>query len=319
MFSWPGEGSFRFADLNSLVGGGTTAVGEFASFPIAILLTDAAPGDFSFHDGSFAFAISSVRSHFAIRGRGTADYVTAYSGRMWVTSTGAIQRLEVIVTDPPAETGIIKVRTEIEYKDLIPSHARTSVSWPDGMVATNDTVYPKCRMFASESKLVQDPRDESRLGDSKVELLHLAPGTEISVALVTPIDSNTDMTGQRIEGRLLRPLRDVGGRLVANRDARIRGRIMRLERYHYPVSNYVVGLQFDELLIDGRSIAIKLHSPIYQVSEGHSTRSGYLRSSEPEMALVPEESRAGVQSFIFRDRVRLRLGSNFVSKWKVLE
>lgn len=317
MFSWPGE-TFRVGDINRLVGGGTTAVGEFASFPLTILLADAGPGDFSFVEDAFEFNISPVRSHFAIRGSVTADYVTAYSGRMWVAETGQILRLEVNVINPPLETGLAQVRIEIEYKDLIPRHAKTSITWPDGTVAVNDTDYPNCRRFGAESKLISDLQEEPQ-GTLHNEPLRLTPGTEVSVALVTPIDSNTDLTGQKLDGRLLHPLRDSVGKVVADRDTRIRGRIMRLERHYCPNSNFILGITFDEIVINGRSVAVKLEPPPYQVPEGRSSRSGYIRSSDPEMALVPEESRHDVQSFIFYNRDRLRLGGNFVSKWKVSE
>ena len=318
MFSWPGNTSFRLADMAGLVGGGTTTVGEFAWFPITILISDLDPSRVSFNEGGFKVEVPATGSHLLIRGAASSDLISAYTARFVVDTRGQIRQLDVTVSDPPKETGLRRVHVHISYQELIPSEARTTFEWPDGSVATNKTTYLDCHQFRTDSSInfgkvnVADP-----IGKSSPSLPPPVPGTEIQIALLTPIDSDRDLTGQPLEGRLVRDWYGAGNALLAKRGALIRGRIMRLERYHCPISNFVLGIKFEALDLNDGVTHLQLEPPPYQVPQGRSSRSGYIPPAGPEMALVPEESRPGVQCLLFRDRDRLKLKPGLVTTWRV--
>lgn len=320
VYSWPGETGFSTSDLHSLVGGGTTTVGEFGSFAISVLLTDADPDEFRVTEGGFSFRVPLPNSHFAIRGGGLADYLTAYRGTFRIDeATGDLRELEVIVDEPPEETGLRKVVITGEYRDLRPIHSRTVVIGSDGDVASTDTTYSGCRIFGAESKILAADALEIKPTPTVPHADRKFPvGLDVDIALNDPIDSTDRSTGDRIEGRLLRELRDADGGFIAPAGTIVEGRIMRLERRYCPSHNFVLGLKFERLLLNGEHIPLPLEPPeFHEPAGGRSSPSGYIPPHEPEMALVPEENRPGVQSFLFRNRDRLRLGRSFVSKWKV--
>lgn len=315
LFSWPGDGAFQVGELSTLIGGGTAAVGEFASFPLVILLTDARAGQVYFDGQRFEFQVSAAESHYAIRGMAASDVITPYEAWMTLTEDGSIRRLEVKVTRPPEQTGLAKIETEIDYEGLIPSLAQTRFYWPDGTVTSSKTTYSSCREFQSTSQISFDDETPKPKAEAPLTPLALREGQDVAIALVTAIDSESSVTGDRVEGRLKSALRGPDGKVVAAKGTQVFGRLARLEHLYCAKSNYYLGLEFTAIAVGDQRVPIALRPTPYS-SPGRTLPGGGWSNDGLVQIVVPGETRIGVQNYFFPgERVKVKPGLE--TKWIV--
>ncbi|MBC7924854.1 MAG: hypothetical protein H7039_04285 [Bryobacteraceae bacterium] len=342
IFSWAGDKLFSAQSVDELVGDGTTGSGDFGSFTISIFATDAAVFDYLGEkvasDGerfaTYGYRVPVEMSRYQMR-LPAGSAVMSYRGQFWVDPRSAdLHRLTIEADKPPRESGVCGVTTEMIYHRvrigpgtfLMPQRSVLTMIDLSGAKAVNETSYASCREYKSESTLLFQEVPPEREGTTTTVSESPLPagsrlpgGLRLDVRLKTPIDSKTTANGDLIQGTLAKPIRGADGRVLVEAGAVLYGRVMRLEQRFLPTRYFVLGLRFDSLKVDGKTVPLTLVALPARDSGVAGSQSTDRLQLQPRAAGIgpfPIESRPGVGTFLFRQRDRLELDRKFLTEWE---
>lgn len=196
----------------------------------------------------------------------------------------------------------------------MPSLAQTRFYWLDGTITSSRTTYSSCREFQTTSQISFDDEAPKPKVEAPPKPLVLREGQDVAIALLTPIDSESSVTGDRVEGRLKSALRGPDGKVVAAKGTQVFGRLARLEHLYCSKSNYLVGLEFTAIAVGDQGVPIALRPTPYAPPVGRTLPGGSWVHDGPVQSLVPGETRIGVQNYAFPgERVKVKPGLE--TKW----
>ena len=261
LFSWPGDGSFRFESLDEMVGGGASSTGDFGSFA-ASFLADSDPKSILFRGledspggqvAEYSYDVPVDRSHYAIKLIRRLEF-SAYHGSMFVNvATGELQRVLIKVPNPPPKSGFVRATVDTSYVQgvapgagLIPSVSTLTLRLSAGNQIINRTEYRGCRIFTSESNINFETLSSlpSKNPEETQSAASVPPGLEVQARLASPIDSRTAFAGDLFETRVVDSVKH-GKQTILAKGALLRGRIVKLEQQYYPRVGVCVG--FDNI------------------------------------------------------------------------
>ncbi len=234
LFSWPGESAFHSASLEEMVPSGATASGEFGPFEIGVFLSDADPLSFRYMGTSstagkqaaeYSYRVPVATSHYFIRtDEGSAP--AGYEGHFWIDPDSAeLRRLSVAVSHAPEGSHLRRAVLSIDYErrqigganGLLPSGSTLRILLESGALAINRSAYGGCRQYLAEStvRFEGDPPVPAarQAGRGETAPAAVRAGLKIETVLTTPIDSETTFTGDAIEARVARNVKEAGGRI----------------------------------------------------------------------------------------------------------
>jgi hypothetical protein len=133
---------------------------------------------------------------------------------------------------------------------LLPEVAIMDVVYRSGDEARNETHYSQCREFTGESNIRFDDVDPNSVAAPASASGALAPipsKLRFRIGFTQNIDGDTAAAGDPVTGVLLEDVQDKAHRVVAHRNDKVYGRILRLEQHVLPAARWIVQIRFDHL------------------------------------------------------------------------
>ena len=146
---------------------------------------------------------------------------------------------------------------------LLPEVAKMDVIYRNGVESVNETRYSDCHEYVGESTIHFDDVDAGSASAAHAASAQpLPPKLRLRIGLLKPVAGETAAAGDEVEGVLLEDVRDKARGILARKDDRVRGRILRLEQRYYPQPKWTLELRFDQLERGGASQAVSLKPSI---------------------------------------------------------
>lgn len=274
-FDWPGGREFRFADIDSMIGG-TSTTGPFGPFIISVFLSDADPGSLHFRrfdssSGSklaeYTFRVPKEHSHYLIKAGPDTRIPTAYEGSFWLDPQALLKRLSVQVREAPEQTGVRAASLVVEYKwgriggfrGVIPASSALRLLSASGTESIVNASFEACKAFGAESTLLTEDSSHTRPHMTDARPMEPIPaGLVFSGALLTTIDSDATPAGTEVTIRLREALTSADGRLLAPKGAIVVGSVVQIEHRSLPGRVVTFSIRFDHLTANGLQIPIAL-------------------------------------------------------------
>ena len=264
IYSWPGA-EFQPVPLSKIIGFGVSATGAFSSFAKSLFVTSQGRIRFAGEeeiDGRKAlrydYSVPLFRSGYIVSTEhGTAE--TPYEGSFWADAENhQLLRLTARVTEPPFEVKLSSVETEIRYREteigdetlILAESSVVEMYHLDGSYLRNETTFENCREFGATSELSFEAAPAAPPAEERPRprtAFEAPPGTELHLALATPIGSAESKVGDVVEATLRRKV-VVDGRTLAEKGDVVVGRLRRIHRVGGTGDPYfAVSLELNEL------------------------------------------------------------------------
>ena len=270
MFSWPGQKSFDDRELSDLVGGGTIGTVTFALHARSVFLSNAPTfryaGQTALADDAalrYDFQVPLFRSGYQIK-VGYKKATVGYHGCFYVRPGDLeLLRLEVEADDIPPDLGLNFAGDAIDYrrvrigeKDfLLPVSAVLTMIDIHGTESRNRTFFSHCRQYTGESVLTfaePPPVEEEAL---PAEPVSLPEGLLLELLLQSPIIPAETATGDPLIAVVGRNVKHKGKTLIP-KGALAHGRFLGAQRRAGRVPSMTFRLDFTELSLDGKAVAL---------------------------------------------------------------
>jgi hypothetical protein len=271
LYGLPGARRFQDRPLAEMTGRGTIGTGQFALLAQHLFLTSTA--QFAYRGETtqnqrpaheYSYDVAPDKSSYKLRTGGVESNV-GFQGSIWIDAeTLDLIRLEVQAYDIPEKLGLAQVDTALDYSRLnigdtqllLPLAAILNVAAVEGLESMNRTRLSACRHYAAESTIRFEgeaaPAAPSTASAVPSDLL-LPQGALVELSLDANLNPAAMGLGDRISASVARTTKD-GNRVSIPQGAVVRGRLVRLEKQSMPFPIYEIGLEFDTLETDGRSI-----------------------------------------------------------------
>jgi hypothetical protein len=330
IYSWPGATRFDSRDVDEIIRQGPIGTGSFATHLSGIFDN---PGvEFHFTGErilglrsmlEYRFQVPLQASHYRIKAGATWQHL-AYQGSFLLdTETLDLQRLTFRVDDVPAGTSICDVDAQLDYQNvhigegdaLLPSEGQLRIAFEDSRHSNNVTTFSDCREYQTESALLfEDDPQVVRTATSRIMWTPIALpiGLPITLALVSPIDTETAAAGDLVSAKVVQAVRRSDSNVtLIPAGAIVRGRITRVEHHMIPTPYFLIAMSFNRLVLQEGS------SPFAARFEGNVELAKELGAN-----LFGQGQGMGfwdVGTFLFRTgKSRYVIPAGFESKWLTL-
>jgi len=315
IYSWAGARKFEEGDIDELIPEGAMGTGPFA----ALLLGIFEPSDprFAFEGETalngrklyeYSFFVPRDESHYRVKSQNRREWlVTGYSGRLFIDpKTAELVQLRVQTEELPEETGSCETQTTLEYGMVqlgeadyfLPKAARQRFLGRNGEEAENNMSFAACREYQAESTVSfgEGPSAGGSRGGQTAGEPQFTPGLSVSVEVASAVHPGSAAAGDRIEGHLVKPLRDPKRNIVITQGAPVHGRLMRVELRHGMRPELTVALRWETVQLGDSAVPFPLTPDRRPADLQTSTVSGMWRRTEIELPR-PNESAYGVYHF----------------------
>lgn len=312
LFSWAGASKFEDVEIDELIPTGAIGTGAFASLLMSVFETGTTrfifEGDTAIKGRpllEYSFTIPQDRSQY--RARAGRDWVvTGYTGHLLVDPSSAqLVRLVINTEELPPSTNSCQTDTTLDYgmvqlginSYLLPVGTRQRFIGIDGSEAENTITFASCREYKGESTVSFGEHTSGASGSPQAPPPAALPqGLPVVIDLGVTISSTTAAAGDRVEGRLVKPIVDADGRKFVPEGAHVTGRLLRVETQHVKPVETTIAIRWETIEIEGAN------RPISLLPDHHTDRSrfipGVLRQRGMEIELPrPGEDRVGVYRF----------------------
>jgi hypothetical protein len=271
----------------------------------------------------YSFSVPQDESHYRVKA-GKDWIITGYTGTLLVDPrAGGLVRFNVRTEELPPSTGTCETDTSLEYglvalggnDYLLPTKTLQTFIGRDGAEDENRIAFASCREYGAASTLTFGERPPAvRTSSGEASQISGFPASlPVTIALTTLIQADVAAAGDRIEGRLSKPIRAPGRQAsLAPQGARVTGRLMRVEKHYSHPAELTVALRWETLEINGVETPLQL-IPDRRVANPRTVGLGGLiqRGMTIELPL-PTESRYGVYHF---PGSQVTLESGFQTEW----
>jgi hypothetical protein len=278
-FSWAGARRFETSHLDDLVKSGATGSGEFVAYLNSIFGADTDTITW-LGQSMFGYNVPYERSHYRYHTTGP-DRITGYHGAFLVDpATAELKQLSVIADEFPPGEAACRLEDSMEYHRVkigngdfpLPASATMDVLFNEGLESVNRISYSDCHEYTGESTIRFDDGDSPNAATATdavaqkdapaqkeaAQVRELPPDLRFSIALTSPIHSETAAAGDPVTGELLRDVKDRKLGIVAREHDVVHGRILQMEQHMYPFPRWILAIRFDTLEHDGRELPISL-------------------------------------------------------------
>ena len=313
IFSWVGAPKFEDADIDELFPTGSFGTGPFAAM-LLTLFSDGNPhfileGETELEGRrvlEYSFRVSRDDSHHRVKTH-EGWIVTGYTGALYIDPrTSDLVRFEVRTEELPAETEACEVDTTLDYSRvpirgleyLLPTATRQRFIGRDGTESENSVSFASCREFQGESTVTFGRPAGTELSVARPPVPTLPPGLPLAVEMTSSFPFGEAAAGDRIEGRLLEPLRDPKSqKVLAPAGAPVAGRLTRVELKHSGSGEYTVALRWETLQSGGETVPLYL-KPDRPLANLKAVARGVLRQRGIDIELPPpDEERDAIYHF----------------------
>jgi hypothetical protein len=329
IYSWAGAHKFEDGDLDELVPEGAIGTGPFTTLVLSMFEQRDPKYIFdgeSTADGrrlfEYSFAVPKEHSHYRIKARN--DWViTGYTGSLLVDAKSAeLVKLIVRTEELPPATNSCEIDTTLEFsvvhlsgsEYLLPKVAHQRFIGRDGFEGENTMSFSACRDFRAESKVEFDAAAEAGGPSSTTPAAppDLPAGLPVTVELTTAVRFSDAAAGDRIEGRLTKPIQDEHRRTLVAEGAVVQGRLMRVEIRHSPRPERIVVLRWETIRTGATRAPLTLLPNRIAADRKPAARDGLRRRGTEIVLPLPSENRYAV----FRlPATSAALDSGALSEW----
>ncbi len=269
LYSWAGENRFGERNFADFAQGGAFSSGTFSSLLKMVFESDMATFSFDaedFLDGRnilrYRFNVPAEQSHYWFGPEGRR-FPSSYSGTISIdAATLDLVRLRVRSGQLPAGSGACEATESISYKRislagdefLLPLRAQMLVTGLDGTVSDSTSTFAGCREYTAQSAVsFKDPGTAPPLNEhvSTAPPISLPAGIRFTVAFSQDIPGAIAAGGDLIRARLVTPLIDASGTILAGPDTAVTGRILRMRRFYGRTPALRIEFRLDSIEIGG--------------------------------------------------------------------
>jgi hypothetical protein len=312
MHAWVGATRFDDRPIDEFVREGPVGTGMFGSFLAAICEQDVHRLRFEReltvdgHDRlEFSFDVPHKDSHYRVKVY-DSWVITAYRGTIEVDpATDDVTRIQVQTAVLPPAAGTCQTTTVLDLARTamgpLATVARQRFVAATGHEAVNTMRFSGCREYRGESTIRYEG-DSTRTAEGgktrKEERPSIPPGRPFSMELEEAIDPAVAAAGDPFVGRLREPLKDMRGRTLAPRGARVVGRLLRVQQYFSPREETIVVLQPVSVEVRGAAMALSARQDLSKMMAAKKKfeilppfeweKSAALVRSEGQGAIVPK-------------------------------
>ncbi len=204
-----------------------------------------------------------AKSHYSIGSRAHSA-VVEYGGAFLVDKkTFDLVRLSVSADRFPAEVDTCEATIAVDYgitrlngsQFLLPKDSHLRVVTPDGSEFRNETTFSGCHEFLGQSTLRFDAPSgtaQDAVQKTVVKSFAIAPGLRFKIALAQSIDTTTAAAGDPVQAALTTAINEKHDRIFVPRGSAVTGRIVRIERRYYSVSQtLLLAVQLETVMVNG--------------------------------------------------------------------
>ena len=274
IYSWAGDKKFAEGDIDEVVQQGAIGTGPFAGLLIGTFesrdRTFIFEGETEYHGRrvfEYSFEVPEDRSAYRVKA-GKDWVITGYRGALLVDpQTAELVRLSVLTDELPEETATCEADTFLEY-DLVPLGERNYLLpkvthqrfiGRDGTEADNTLTFSSCREYQAESTLLFGTGQPGGARQARPAAgMELPAGLPVSVELLTAIRAGASAAGDRLEGRLAKPIVDARQRTLVPAGTPVEGRIVRVETRYTPRLETTVAFHWESIRIAGAAQPLSL-------------------------------------------------------------
>ena len=333
IYSWAGASRFEERELDELVPQGAIGTGAFATLLMSVFEN---PNPRYRFEGDttlgarrlmeYSFAVPYEESRYQVKTRRKDWVITGYSGTLLVDPvTADLVRFIVRTDELPEETDSCEVDSILDYtrvplggfEYLLPKSTQQRFIGRDGEEAENAITFAACREYRGESTVSFGVNPATGPAQAQSGAPRLLPaGLPVSIEVAAPISFIAAAAGDRIVGRLARPLRDPRDQTVlAPEGAQVEGRNMRLELRQSGTPAFTVALRWETLEVDRSQLPLSL-KPNRQISDLTLPAPGGLRRRGVQIELPQTgEETYGIYHFPARQE---ELGAGFRTEWQTI-
>lgn len=266
--SWAGADKFDSRSIVDIVGTGPVGTGAFGTLNSDIFSNEGASFQYvgqTEADGAkvleYRFEVPVSASHYLIRA-GKGWVATPYDGQVWIDSASfEVKRLRVRTGELPPETLSCEATTTVDYQmmevgsgeTLIPHVSVLHFLLRDGSENESVTTYSNCHEFHGESTIHFEDMPETASASAKaVEERAIPAGVTVTLALETPIDSDTAAAGDIVEAKVRKNV--VSGKhkeIAIPAGATVRGRLTMMEHRVGGEGRFEVGILLESIEMNG--------------------------------------------------------------------
>ena len=327
MYSWAGAPKFDEREIDEFVPAGAIGTGAYAATLLSLF--EARNPNFAFEGETtwngrqaleYSFNVHEEESQYKVKVRGEWQ-ITGNTGTMLLDPTTAeLLQLNVRTEELPAASHLCEVDNTLEYSPvklggenyLLPKVTHERFIEPNGGEAENTITFSACRDFRGESALHFGEDGQAASGKTPAaKPMELPPGLPVTVNLTSLIQTDKSAAGDRIEGRLVDPIRNALQETFAPAGAKVEGRLMRVEKRYGKDNDVTIALRWETVEVNGVKIPLSL-LPDRQLPNRPVPQPGTLRSK----ALTFDLPRPGEGSYIlyrFADHVDVK--GDLKSQW----
>jgi hypothetical protein len=268
--TWAGASQFGSRSVFDLVGGGTYETGTMGTFLGDIFengtyhyMGEETAGTIKL--AAYGYQVPLLSSHYRFK-TGSGSTPTAFSGVFWIDSDSLeIRRLRVDANEMPPETGGCEATTTVEYQAvqvgagefLLPVRSSMRMVRMDGTETRTTAVYSGCREYRGEATIrFDDAAAPSDVPAAAAPASPLPAGISFSLALTSPIDTDTAAAGDVFTARL-REAVHISKEVLVPAGARVEGRIVQMQHSLIQPRQFTISLMLEKIEVHG------VASPLY--------------------------------------------------------
>lgn len=264
LYSWPGANAFNEQTIRE-VKGGIISTGSFAIAAQTVFVNNTSTIIWRGEEESrgrhalrWDYTIPYNLSGWTVQFRGRAERV-GETGSFWVDAGSLdLLRLEAHAAEIPPGLGVTAVEDTLDYAririgsqdPLLPQSVQSGLVETGGQQSRNVIEFSHCRQFAAETSVTFGGAPAIGKAESPPAEIFIPAGLRFAVRLNRTVDSRSAAVGEELSARVESPV-EFKKAILVPRDAVLRGRIRRFERYSAPRAHFIVGLEFTDVDFPG--------------------------------------------------------------------
>jgi len=281
--SWAGSRDFDSRSLTDLIGQGPYGTGPFGTLLWDIFASGTTfefagaqrEGDLELLE--YGFRVSADESHFYVDS-GREWVAVAYRGSIWIDPASMEPRRVTAQADQlPSGSGGCETMTTADYRPtktatgefLLPYRSTLRTLMRDSTQTETIASYSACRQYVGEATLrfEGEPAPAKIADESKQILISVPPDLAVTLALTSPIDTDTVAAGDGILFSVRKAVRNRQTKtVVIPAGATVRGRIVEFRHWLGSPRYFSIAVVLEELEIKGASSPFYAHREVDPVA-----------------------------------------------------
>lgn len=301
--TWAGASQFGSRSVFDLIGGGPYGTGMLGTLIGDTFENGGATYQYLGEDttngtrlAAYSFQVPVDSSHYRVKAC-FCDTPSASPGRDWTTTpfsgvfwldpdTLELRRLTVQASHLSPETGICEAVTTIDYQKvpvgtgefLLPRQSVIRVVSRDANESQSTAVYSGCREYLGEAAIRFDDAPAEELAKEKLPAIPvtaapLPAGISFSLALTSPIDTDTAAAGDIVTAKLRKPI-GTSDEVLAPAGAMVQGRIVQMQHTLRWPRHFTIAIRLEKLEVGGVS------RPLYAIGDAPAWKSPLVAAFE---------------------------------------